>query len=277
MQYRWPVMAESGWQVSGSAPSNWERLMVPALCAGAAEDLVTRAGLRPGDRVLDVACGTGIVARRAVDCVRWGGRVTGVDRNPQMLAVAREVTTHVYPPIEWIEADVATLPLEDASFDVAVCQFAVQFFPDRRAAFSEIRRVLGPGGRLAFSVIRGAALHRPWIVLAEALDAHVSKQAGDTVRSIFAVESIDDVRTELQLAGFSGVRIENRFAPARYPSFADFAGFETASMPTPPEVAASIQANFDAIAADVAAALADQEDDHGVVFPLHCWIVDAHR
>src|SRR5688572_9026513 len=207
-----PLMAESGWQVSGSAPSNWERLMVPAVAAAAAEDLVTRAGLRPGDRVLDVACGTGIVARRAVNRVRWGGRVTGVDINPQMLAVAREVTTHFYPPIEWIEGDVATLPLEDASFDVAVCQFAVQFFPDRRVAFSEIRRVLGPGGRLAFSVIRGAALHRPWIVLAEALDAHVSKQAGDTVRSIFAVESIDDVRTELQLAGFSGVRIENRFA-----------------------------------------------------------------
>jgi ubiquinone/menaquinone biosynthesis C-methylase UbiE len=270
-------MAESGWQVTGSAPSNWERLMVPAVCGRAAEDLVARAGLRPGDRVVDIACGTGIVARHAVDRVRWGGRVTGVDLNPRMLAVAREVTTHLYPPIEWIEADVAALPLEDASFDVAVCQFAVQFFPDRRAAFSEIHRVLVPGGRLAFSVIAAAALHRPWIVLAEALETHVSREAGDIVRSIFAVESIDEVRTELQFAGFSSVRVENRFEPARYPSFADFAGFETASMPTPPDMAAAIQANFDAIAADVAAALADHEDDHGVVFPLHCWIVDAHR
>lgn len=251
--------------------------MVPAVAARAAEDLVRRAGLRPGDRVVDIACGTGIVARRAVDCVRWGGRVTGVDIDAHMLAVAREVSTHVYPPIEWIEGDVAALPLEDASFDVAVCQFAVQFFPDRRAAFSEIRRVLGRGGRIAFSVIRGAALHRPWMVLAEALDAHVSRKAGDTVRSIFAVENIEDVRTELQAAGFSGVRVENRFEPARYPSFADFARFETASMPTSPEVAATIQAELDAIAADVAAALADHEDDHGVAFPLHCWIVDAHR
>jgi ubiquinone/menaquinone biosynthesis C-methylase UbiE len=271
------VTSESGWQVTGDASSNWERLLVPAVCARSAEALVERAGLRPGDRVVDLACGTGIVARHAVKRVRWGGSVTGIDLNAQMLAVAREVTTHVHPPIEWIEADVTALPLPDATFDAAICQFAVQFFPDRRAAFSEAHRVLVPGGRLAFSVIRGAAFHRPWIVLAEALDTHVDTDAGDIVRSIFSVENIDDVRTEVQLAGFANVRVENHFEPARYPSFADFAGFETASMPTSDALGEAIQAKSEEIAADVAAALADFEDDHGVVFPLHHWLVYAHR
>ena len=271
------MTAESGWQVTGDASSNWERLIVPAVGERAAEALVERAGLRPGDRVLDLACGTGIAARRAVNRVRWGGSVTGVDVNAKMLGVARQVSTHVYPPIEWIESDVAALPFEDTTFDAAICQFAVQFFPDRRAVFSEAHRVLVPGGRLAFSVIRGAAFHRPWMVLAEALDAHVDTDAGDIVRSIFSVENIDDVRTEVQLAGFANVRVENHFEPARYPSFADFAGFETASMPTSDALGKAIQAQAVDIAADVASALADFEDDHGVVFPLHHWLVDAHR
>ena len=120
---------------SGSAPENYERYFVPAIGAPFAADLIESAGLSPGDRVLDVACGTGIVARLAAPRVGPTGRVTGLDLNPGMLAVAASVT----PPemaIDWREANAEAIPLPDEAFDVVFCQFGLQFMPtsSRRCA-----------------------------------------------------------------------------------------------------------------------------------------------
>src|SRR5690606_34921382 len=136
-----------GNEFGGHAPENYERFFVPAIGAPLANDLVETAGLQPGERVLDVACGTGVVDRLAAQRIGPNGTTAGLDINPGMLAVARAAA----PPgvaIQWHEASADTMPFTDAAFDVVLCQMGLQFMPDRVAALKEMHRVLVPGGRL---------------------------------------------------------------------------------------------------------------------------------
>lgn len=137
------------WQLDGRAPELYERYLVPAITAVWAADLVERAAPRSGERVLDVACGTGIVARRAAERVGNHGRVVGLDLNSGMLAVARSLSSQDASGIEWREGSALAMPLPDAAFDLVLCQLELQFFPDRPLALREMRRALVPGGRLA--------------------------------------------------------------------------------------------------------------------------------
>ena len=128
-------------------PELYESQLVPTLFRPWAEDIVQRLGVSPADSFIDIACGTGIVARVAREGP-GARRVVGIDLNPAMLAVARDRA----PDIEWRAGDAVALPVpEGETFSVAVCQQGLQFFPDREAAVSDIRRVLSPGGRLAVS------------------------------------------------------------------------------------------------------------------------------
>ena len=126
-------------------------MLVPSLFRPWAEQLVGRVPLSSGARVLDVACGTGIVARLAAGRAGSAGHVVGVDVNPAMIAMARSVSAEV----DWREGDAAALPVADGeTFDVVLCQQGLQFFPDRVKAVAEMRRVLAPGGRLGVSTWR---------------------------------------------------------------------------------------------------------------------------
>jgi SAM-dependent methyltransferase len=110
--------------------------------------LVAHAGIRPGQRVLDVACGTGVVA---VTAARRGAVVTGLDLTPELLAVARDNARIAGVAIDWHEGDVEALPFSDATFDVVVSQYGHMFAPRPEVAVSEMLRVLKPGGTIAFS------------------------------------------------------------------------------------------------------------------------------
>ena len=135
-------------QVSRAAAEHYERHFVPALFAQWPPRLTEAAGIRPGDRVLDVACGTGVLARHLAERVGPTGSVVGLDLNEGMLAVA----TRQAPGVEWRQGRAEQLPFEDASFDAVVSQFGLMFFEDRPRALREMRRVLRPGGRLAVAV-----------------------------------------------------------------------------------------------------------------------------
>jgi ubiquinone/menaquinone biosynthesis C-methylase UbiE len=140
--------ASDRWQVSASAAENYERINVPRLFGPWAEVLVDRAGLTAGQRVLDVACGTGVVARLAAQRVGPSGSVTGIDLNEGMLAeAARHVPAGL--SIEWELADAQQLPFDDQQFDVVLCQQGLQFLPDRQQAIAQMRRVLRRGGLAA--------------------------------------------------------------------------------------------------------------------------------
>jgi SAM-dependent methyltransferase len=119
-----------------------------AVTMTAAPRLVRWAGVKAGQRVLDVACGTGVVA---VTCARLGARVTGCDLTPELLERARENSAIAGVDIEWKEADVEALPFPDATFDVVVSQFGHMFAPRPQVAVGEMLRVLKSGGTIAFS------------------------------------------------------------------------------------------------------------------------------
>ncbi len=105
-----------------------------------------------GERVLDIACGTGVVTHLVVPHVGATGKVVGLDLNAGRLAVAQSLSSVSGITIEWREGDVNALPFPDADFDLVTCQQGFQFFPDRLVALREMSRVLVPGGRLALNV-----------------------------------------------------------------------------------------------------------------------------
>ena len=135
-------------QLSDEAAERYERCPARYILGPWAPLLVNAARPTAGERVLDVACGTGVVARIAAERVGPSGRVIGVDLNPGMIRVARSLPAPIGAPIEWLERSALDLRLEDASFDVVLCQQGLQFFPDKALALREMRRVLDHGGRL---------------------------------------------------------------------------------------------------------------------------------
>lgn len=207
-----------GWQLEESSAKAYERYLVPLLFAPGAEGLIELAALKPGERVLDVACGTGIVARLAAARVGSGGKVVGLDVNEGMLEVARSISRDIHPPVEWWREDAADMPFADETFDVVFCQQGLQFFEDQPAALSEMHRILAPDGRLLLSVLRSIKHNPGWRPLAEALKRYVGPEAGVMMRSPFPIFNTDELRDLFAGAGFRDVHISIGIGPVRYPS-----------------------------------------------------------
>ncbi|HMA41323.1 MAG TPA: methyltransferase domain-containing protein [Gemmatimonadales bacterium] len=185
---------------SGSAPENYERYFVPQIGAPLAADLLEIAALRPGERVLDVACGTGIVTRLAAQRVGNSGMVAGLDVNAGMLAVARSVASPAGAEIRWYETSAEAIPLPEETFDVVVCQLGLQFVPDKGAAVREMWRVLVPEGRLIISV---AAPNPVFEIMDQALRRHVGPAAAAFVQLVFSLHDPDEIE---RLFGDAGLR-----------------------------------------------------------------------
>lgn len=205
---------------SGSAPENYELFFVPAIGAPLAADLVDCAALRPGERVLDVACGTGVVARLAAERVGAAETVAGVDINPGMLAVARSVTTASETAIEWYEAAAEALPFPNEAFDVVLCQLSLQFFQNRLGALREMRRVLTPGGRVIINV--PGAIAPLFVVMAEALARHINPELAGFVRHVFSLHDVDELQRLMSSAGFREVRTQANAKTLRLPPPKEF-------------------------------------------------------
>ena len=252
----------------------YERYMVPPLFAPSAQRLLDAAAPKPGERVLDVGCGTGIVARGAARRLAGGGAVVGLDASPPMLAVARAASARAGLAVEWREGRAEALPFPDGAFDLALCQFALMFFGDRPRALAEMRRVLAPGGRAAIHVFQTIGRH-PFY---EALDRSIALRLGTSaVQEIFCLGDADGLRALLAGAGFEGVAIEPGAVTARFPAPAEFlAGqidVDTAAIPAMQALDAAARAALaDAIRGDMARPLADVTEADHVVLPFHTWI-----
>jgi len=262
-QQRW-----EGWQLEGSSAEAYERYLVPAATARWAEHLVDLAAPRAGERVLDVGCGTGIVARTIAAHAGERGQVIGLDLNDDMLAVARTASATIRPAIEWRQGDAATLPFADGSFDIVTCQYAIQFFPDPSAALREIHRVLAPEGRLALMLGRSVAQNRAYGWIAEAMSRHAGPEAGMMMRSPFPDWSTTDVRDLVIEAGFGEVQVGIHIMNLRYASAADLLWQEASYSPLAGVFTALSVGARDALVAGVTEALAPYTDDAGVIFPI---------
>lgn len=190
---------------AGEPPKNYERYFVPTLGAAWAAALLEVAGLSSGERVLDVACGTGAVTRRASQLVGPDGFVAGLDVNPDMLGVARSVCP---TSIEWHESSAESIPCPDASFDVVTCSLGLQFVPDRSAALREIHRVLAEGGRVAIATV--GPTPPVFEILAQALARHVSPEVAGFMRHTFSLHEHRELHDLAQGAGLRSVSVESR-------------------------------------------------------------------
>lgn len=193
-----------------NAAESYERHFVPAIGHPVAAALIEAADLRPGERVLDVACGTGIVTRLAADRVGPDGSVAGLDPNPAMLAVAGQAVS-AEPPVAWHHAPAEEIPLEDESFDVVLCGMGLQFFGNRPAALREIHRVIVPGGRFVANV--PGPTPPPLQAMADALEHHVGSQGAAFVDAVFSLHDADEVRSLAEEAGFTRMAVRSEEMP----------------------------------------------------------------
>jgi SAM-dependent methyltransferase len=192
----------------------YEALFVPAMFAPWAPVVAEAAELRAGDRVLDVACGTGVLARAAAAAVGPAGTVVGLDPNDGMLAVASRTA----PQIEWRRGVAEALPFDAASFDAVVSQFGLMFFRDRHAAIGEMRRVLRPGGRLAVAVW-GALDDAPaYVAFVGLLQELFGTAVADRLRAPFALGDAAALSASFAAAGLSPAGVAGRDGTVRFPS-----------------------------------------------------------
>jgi ubiquinone/menaquinone biosynthesis C-methylase UbiE len=181
--------------------------------------LIGRAAIQPGEKVLDVACGTGIVARLAAEKAGPSGSVSAVDINPAMLAVARSVTP-AEMAIQWYQASAEDMPLPDGSFDVVLCQMGLQFMDDPAAALREMRRVLVPQGRILLNMPGPAGAL--FTVLADEIERHLGPQPAGFVQQVFSLNDTERIEQLLTDAGLREVRVEAGVASLQLPPARDF-------------------------------------------------------
>jgi ubiquinone/menaquinone biosynthesis C-methylase UbiE len=252
----------------------YERTLVPLLFEPGAQALTGLAGLAPAERVLDLACGTGSVARRAAEMVGREGRVVGFDVSTSMLAVAAEAAGN-QPQIEWRQGDVGDLPFPNGTFDAVICQQALQFFPDRMAALAEMHRVLAPGGRVVLSMLRSPVHNPGWALFAKILKRHLGEESAALMASPFPEMTRAELRALITEAGFGSVMILIAVAGTRYPGARELVNWEMESWLLAEEFQQLRNMTREAIIANLEEALADYTDDEGIVFPAETWVVVA--
>ena len=196
------------------AGRGYENLFVPALFDAWTKHLVEGAGIQDGSHVLDIACGTGVLARQALAQAGPNGRVVGADPAPGMLAAANEIE----PSIDWILCGAESLSVEDESFDSVISQFGMMFFSDRRKATDEMFRALKPGGTLAIAVWRSVEHNPAYADIITVLGEQVGTAAADALRLPYSLGDAEEVTACLDGSGFSDIAVEAKTEMATFPS-----------------------------------------------------------
>jgi ubiquinone/menaquinone biosynthesis C-methylase UbiE len=263
--------------IMSNPAETYEQYMVPTLFAPWASRLIQAANPQLGEQVLDVACGTGIVARKVAAHIGSNGSIVGIDLNPNMLTVARATAQGEGLAIEWHQGRAEKLPFADASFHLVLCQFALMFFADRQAALAEIQRVLVDGGRFLMSVWQSLDQH-PFY---RKLDDVIQRRFGMSgVQDIFALGDAEGLRALLTDAGFQQVEMEPVSMTARFPDPEGFLAGEidvdTAAIPSLQHLDAQArQAITAAVGDEMKEALQEVTQGDSVVIPFHAHIVRA--
>jgi ubiquinone/menaquinone biosynthesis C-methylase UbiE len=264
----------SGWQLVGDAPLAYDNYIVEAFMQDYSRRLVEAATIMTGDRVLDVACGTGVVTRLAASKTGPEGRVVGFDLNPGMLARARAADgTAAW--IEWREGSATEMPFTDASFDRVLCQQGLQFIPDKAAALTEMHRILAPEGRLVLSVWRSIE-HCPWQeAIANAVERHIGKDPAVLVRSAFSLGDADQLRQTIASVGFNNVDIRVERDTIRHASLVEYVSGYLSATPIAAAVAGLDAETQGKIVADVRDALAKYRTGDGLAVPIEAHLAIA--
>ncbi len=263
--------ASESFQIPIEAAEFYESAFVPAFFAQWAPILCQAAGVAPGQRVLDVACGTGIATRTAADLVGPDGSTVGVDLNEAMLTVARRVR----PDIDFRQGNAAALPFPDASFDTILCQMALTFFPDRPKALSEMARVVTAGGTVAVLVpgaLDAQAAFAPFVTMAA---RHAGPDAMSLLSTYFVCGKLDELSSMVESAGLQITTARTHVGTYRAPSVDAFVTTEVESTPLAERLSADVYRRIRAGAHEVLAPFTAA--DGSVEAPFECNIVAARR
>lgn len=208
-------MVDTGWSLEIQTAEDYEKFLVPALFEAWVPTMLNAADVGVGDRVLDVACGTGVVARGAVFRVGVDGRVVGLDATEAMLTVAEGIESRV----KWRIGDAGDLPFEDGSFDAVICQSGLMFFSDQVTAVREMWRMLSPGGRLAVQVWASCDAQDAF---ADVVEHHAGRVIADQYRMPWNLSDPDRLFALFRTAGLAEVDIRTEPGSAVYPSVEAF-------------------------------------------------------
>ncbi len=257
--------------VSTEVAEIYESAFVPAFFGQWAPILCEAAGVAPGQRVLDVACGTGIVARTAADLVTPRGWVAGVDVNEAMLTVARRVR----PDIDFRQGDAAALPFPDHSFDTVLCQMALMFFPDPAGALSEMARVVRPGGGVAVLVPGALETQAAFAPFVEVAGRHAGAEAMSLLGAYFVWGDLAKLTSLVESVGLEVATARTQGGTYRAASVDAFVTTEVESTPLLERISDDV---YRAIRTDARTVLAPFTTPDGrVEAPFECNLVVARR
>ena len=269
-------MADRDAAFVGTIPANYDQYLGPILFHGFADDLAGRLAITAGLRVLEVACGTGLLTQRLLDRLGGRGSLLATDLNEAMIAYGRSRIPR-RPDLEWSQADATKLPLCDRSFDAVVCQFGLMFFPDKAAAIREVFRVLTPGGVYLFNVWDAFA-HNP-----------IARITHETVAGFFPTDpprfyavpygfhEPEPIRTLLTEAGFEGAQWAHIDKTGTSPSAEDAATGLLEGNPIRDAIVARRAEALPEIKLALAARIAAELGDRPVRVPLRALVFSARR
>lgn len=200
----------------------YEQIFVPALFDFWPKHLITAAGIARGDRILDIACGTGVLTRQLWSDGYRDPAPVGLDISPGMLTVA----SRLEHDIQWHQGDAVTLPFDDGVFERVFCQYGLMFFSDRVAAIREMQRVLVQDGRLVMAVWDSLQQNPGFLEKIAILDRVAGRQAGDALRAPFCLGDRFELAELMAEAGVQGVEIKSVRGEAHFRNLAEFVNAE---------------------------------------------------
>jgi SAM-dependent methyltransferase len=264
---------------SSSAAEAYDEVLVPRLFTPCAEILLSRLGLRPGETLLDVACGTGIVVLLAAPMLGPGGLVIGRDINEAMVVRAR---SHALPPgsagVALGVSPAAPLDLDDESVDAITCQQGLQFFPDPDAALAEMWRCVRPGGRAGIAVWFGIEECLLWAALEVGLAERFGAQRAADIRQPFSWPGADALTAAMTGAGFADVRLSDHTIVMHFEAGVRQAMHAIATTPFAADVSAIGADDYDRMMHTVMRHLGRSTNlDDTVDIPTRTWIATGVR
>lgn len=268
-------MANTEFQLEGDAVQLYEKHVVPTGPGPAAERLLDKVLLKASDRVLDAACGTGIVARLIAERYENVGGIIGADLNDSMLDVARSLAPSTNFPVEWQQGDLCALPFPNSRFDVVLCNHGLQFVPDKPACLEEIERVLVPGGRFAFTVWSAEPPYN--VAMANSIRRHIGEDAAKSCLAPFSFRNGDTIRELLDDAGFQSIEMQEVGFTRRTPATASAVMDRANRSPYARDIGAAGDQVREAIGREVCEAMQPYREGDEFAEPMSNHLVQAKK
>ena len=250
-------------QLQADGVEIYDRVIVPLWFEHWAEALVRLAKIKPGNTVLDVACGTGVVTRLAKKIVGPDGEVSGLDVNASMLSRAKKLAEGL--GIKWIESDVCVSGLAEAQYDVILSQQGYQYFPNKQRALDELYRLLSPKGRLLFSVWDGQSVYTQ--AVCNAVEKYISIEAANIQRGQRETPPPSDLESGLKAAGYTDIKVERQELMIEIPLAPEFVPLHLGSMPIGDKFSALSATTKKQFISEVENSLASYVRETKVIYP----------